>query len=184
MINGFGIFRPKFAGNSRTSILTLVFVLSSAVPWSGCWRDRAADRHTEGERFQQERMTQDETAIRAASAAWSKSAESKDLEKSVSFFADSATMMAPKSPAVEGKENIRKVWQQMLALPGPGLSFSAERVEVACSGDLAWEQGAYEFITKDNDGKTATEKGTYVTVWKKQPDGIWRVVGDIHNTNE
>jgi len=62
MINGFGIFTPKFAGNSRTSILTLVFVLSSAVPWSGCWRDRAADRHTKGERFQQERMTQDENS--------------------------------------------------------------------------------------------------------------------------
>ena len=46
----------------------------------------------------------------------------------------------------------------MLALTGPGLSFSAARVEVARSGDLAWEQGTYEFSTKDKNAKTTTEK--------------------------
>jgi uncharacterized protein (TIGR02246 family) len=184
MIKGFGIFTPKFAGNLRTSMLTLVFVLPIAVTWSGCWRDSAADHYKERERTLQEKLTQDETAIRTASATWSKAAESKDLEKSLLFFADTAILMAPKSPAVEGKENIRKVWQQMLALPGPGLSFSAARVEVARSGDLAWEQGTYEFTTRDENAKTTTEKGTYVTIWKKQPDGAWKVVADIHNTNE
>ena len=72
----------------------------------------------------------------------------------------------------------------MLALPGPGLSFSAARVDVARSGDLASEQGAYEFGTSDKKGKTTIERGTYVTVWKKQPDGAWKVVVDIHNTSE
>jgi len=33
-------------------------------------------------------LAMDETAIRAASATWSKAAESKDLETSISFFAD------------------------------------------------------------------------------------------------
>jgi uncharacterized protein (TIGR02246 family) len=183
MINGFGILKSKFAGKLRTSIFTLVFVLLSAIPWSGCWRDRPADRYTEPERFLQERMTQDERAIRAASVAWSKAAESKDLEKSLSFFADAAILMAPKSPAVEGKMNVRKVWQQMLALPGPGLSFSAERVEVALSGDLAWERGTYTFTAMDKHSKTETENGTYVTIWKKQPDGTWKVVGDIHTAS-
>ncbi len=98
-------------------------------------------------------MAQDETAVRAASAGWSKAAQSKDLEKSLTFFADDAIMISPQSPAVEGKDNIRKGWQQMLALPGPGLSFSAARVEVARSGDLAWEQGAYEFGTSDKKGQ-------------------------------
>lgn len=153
-------------------------------PSSGCWRASAADRDAERDRTLQERMAQDETAIRAASAAWSRAAQSKDLEKSLTFFADTAILLSPKSPAVEGKENIRKVWQQMLALPGPGLNFSAARVEVARSGDLAWEQGTYQFTTQDENAKTTSERGTYVTVWKKQSDGAWRVVGDIRNTNE
>jgi ketosteroid isomerase-like protein len=87
---------------------------------------------------------------------------------------------------VQGKENIRKGWQQMLlvALPGPGLGFSAAEVEVARSGDLAWEHGTYAFATTDKKGKTTTEKGKCVTGWKKQPDGAWKVVADIDNANE
>ena len=72
----------------------------------------------------------------------------------------------------------------MLTLPGPGLSFTAVRVEVARSGALAWEHGTYEFATSDKEGTTTIERGTYVTVWKKQPDGAWKVVGDIHNTSK
>lgn len=164
-----------------SGILALACVVTVAS--TGCWRDTAANRDAERERMLWERAAQDETAIRAASADWSKAAQSKDLEKSLTFFADNAILLSPRSPAVEGKENIRKVWQQMLGLPGPGLSFTAVRVEVARSGDLAWEYGAYEFSTTDKKGKTTTEKGTYVTVWKKQSDETWKVVGDIHNTN-
>ena len=51
-------------------------------------------------------------------------------------------------------------------------------------GDLAWEYGNYEFAASDQIGKTKSEKGTYVTVWKKQQDGAWKVAGDFHNTNE
>jgi uncharacterized protein (TIGR02246 family) len=183
MIKGFRFFTPKFVRNSRTSILTLVFALPIVVTSLGCWRDSGADHDAERELTLQGRVATDEKAIRAASATWSKAAESKDLERSISFFADNAILLSPKSPAVEGKENIRKVWQQMLAVPGPGLSFSAARVEVARSADLAWEHGTYEFATLDEKGATTIERGTYVTVWKKQPGG-WRVAGDIHNSNE
>jgi len=101
---------------------------------------------------------------------------------SIAFFGILARLNRDRSPAVKGKENIRKEWEQMLALPGAGLSFMAARVEVARSGDLAWEEGTYEFATSDKKVKTTTERGTYVTVWKKRPDGAWKVVADIHNT--
>ena len=47
-----------------------------------------------------------------------------------------------------------------------GLSFSAPRVEVVHSADLAWEHGTYEFATLDEKGATTVERGTYVTVGK------------------
>src|SRR5258706_14147645 len=85
-----------------STILALVCVLPVAVASSGCQRDSAAARDAERERVLQERMAQDETAVRAASAGWSKAAQSKDLEKSLTFFADDAIMISPQSPAVEG----------------------------------------------------------------------------------
>jgi hypothetical protein len=35
---------------------------------------------------------------------------------------------------------------------------------------------------KGADGKLASEKGKYVTVWKKQKDGTWRAIQDIWNS--
>src|ERR1700689_5730122 len=65
----------------------------------------------------------DEAAIRGAVIEWSKAAQAKDLNKAVSFYADDAMRFADKGPLVEGKDNIRTGWEQMLVVPGPGLTF-------------------------------------------------------------
>lgn len=126
----------------------------------------------------------DEAAIRAASADWSKAAQAKDLDKATAVFADDGLALYPKAPEARGKDEIRKAWQQMLAAPGPGLSFTTAGVEVSRSGDLAWEHGSYELATADAKGKVTTEKGKYVTIWKKQSDGSWKVAADIDNADE
>ena len=41
----------------------------------------------------------------------------------------------------------------------------------------------YEFIAKEASGKTVSDKGKYLTVWKKQPDGSWKVLLDIYNSD-
>jgi uncharacterized protein (TIGR02246 family) len=123
----------------------------------------------------------DEAAIRAAVIEWSKAAQAKDLNKAVSFYADDAKQFADRGPLAEGKDNIRTAWEQMLALPGPGLTFATTGVEVAHAGDMAYEYGTYDFATKDKKGKIIDEKGKYVVVWKKQADGSWKVAADIDN---
>jgi uncharacterized protein (TIGR02246 family) len=126
----------------------------------------------------------DEAAIRAASAAWSKASTAKDLDKAVAFYSDDAVQMPPKVPAIKGKEAIRKSWTPMLAMPGPGLSFQTAAVEVARSGDIAYETGSYDFSTTDKKGKTSDEKGKYVVVWKKQTDGSWKAAIDMDNSDQ
>jgi uncharacterized protein (TIGR02246 family) len=125
-----------------------------------------------------------EAAIRAASEAWSQASAAKDVDQAVSFYTDDAVQMSPKAPAVRGKENIRKGWTAMLAMPGPGLSFQTASVEVARSGDLAYETGTYDFATTDKNGKAAEEKGKYLVIWKKQSDGSWKVSVDMDNTDQ
>lgn len=123
----------------------------------------------------------DEAAIRAAVIEWSKAAQAKDVNKAVSFYADDAMQFVDKGPLVTGKENLRTVWEQMAALPGPGLTLATTGVEVARSGDMAYEYGTYDFATEDKKGKIVDEKGKYVVVWKKQADGSWKVAADIDN---
>jgi uncharacterized protein (TIGR02246 family) len=142
------------------------------------------DAQAQHERETQQARAADEAAIRAASIAWSQAATSKDLDKSISFYADDAVELPNQAPAAKGRENIRKVWGPLLAPPGPGLSWQTSSVEVAHSGELAYETGNYNFVTIDKKGKTNDLKGKYVVVWKKQSDGSWKVVVDTDNTDQ
>lgn len=123
----------------------------------------------------------DEAAIRAASADWNKAAQAKNLDKFVAMYADDAVYFADKGALVKGKDNVKMAWQQMLATPGTTLSWSTDFVDVARSGDLAYEYGEYTMTTEAKKGKPTEEKGKYVVVWKKQPSGVWRAVADIGN---
>ena len=53
-------------------------------------------------------LAAEEAAIRQADAAWLAAASAHDLERTASFWADDATILAPETPPVVGKDAIRK----------------------------------------------------------------------------
>jgi uncharacterized protein (TIGR02246 family) len=126
----------------------------------------------------------DEAAIRAASADWSKASQARDLDKATSYYADDAIFFVNNGAMVKGKDAIKMAWKSELATPGPGLTFDTTYVEVARSGDIAYEHGTYDEKTEVAKGKVKDEKGKYVVVWKKQADGSWKAVADIDNIGE
>jgi uncharacterized protein (TIGR02246 family) len=125
----------------------------------------------------------DERAIREADAAWSKAAAARDVEGTLSFHADDGSELPPNRPIVTGKEALRAYWLHALSAPGITISWRATNVEVARSGDLGYAVGIAEVSTKDTKGKPVTGRGKYMTVWKKQPDGKWKAVADIFNSD-
>jgi uncharacterized protein (TIGR02246 family) len=164
-------------------LLAAIFISSFVTACTGS-NEKTAQAELERARVAQLTRAADETAIRAASAAWSHAATAKDLDKVVSFYADDAVVLPNKAPVTRGKENIRKNWAPLLALPGPGLSWKTGSLEVARSGDIAYETGAYDFVITDKNGKSSDAKGKYVVVWKKQTDGSWKVVVDTDNPDQ
>ena len=46
------------------------------------------------------------------------------------------------------------------------------------SGDIGYTWGHFEGHSKDANGKPITTSGRYITIWRKQPDGNWKVVLD------
>ena len=124
----------------------------------------------------------DEAAIRDADAQWSKTAGAKDLEGTVAYYSDDATVLPPNSPMVTGKPGIRAVWGELLG-PDSSISWQAGKLEVARSGDLAYIMGTYQLTVKDPQGNPVNDKGKFVEVWKKQVDGKWKVVADIFNSD-
>ena len=124
-----------------------------------------------------------EQGLRDADAAWSKAAESKDLDKTVPYYSADAIVLPPNAPVATTKEEIRKIWQDMLASPGLVISWKATKVEVAKSGDLGFVSGTYELTMNDASGKPINDKGKYVEVWEKQADGKWKCGTDTWNSD-
>ena len=125
----------------------------------------------------------DEKAIREADAAWLKAVAAKDVDKALSFWVDDCITMEPGRPIVVGKEAVRKLWQDSMALPDMSVTWTTTQIVVAKAGDIAYQYGPYEFSMKDSKGKPVQERGKYLTVWRKQADGNWRVVIDTFNSD-
>ena len=125
----------------------------------------------------------DELALRKLDEEWSKAVGARDVDKTVSYYSDDAVLMPPNIPTLTGKGPIRTLWKSMLESPSFSGGWTATKVEVARSGDLAYVSGNYEFKEQDDKGSPITDKGKYLEVWKKQADGSWKCVADMYNSD-
>lgn len=105
----------------------------------------------------------------------------KDVPAIASGYTSDARLMPPNGPIAQGYNAIAHVWSQLLALPNVKLNWSATYVDVARSGELAYEIGTYSMLY---DGATGpvSDHGKYIVVWKKQ-GRLWKTAADIFNTD-
>ena len=135
-----------------------------------------------GQQAPKDTRAADESTIRDLDAQWSKMAAAKDVDRTVSYYSDDASLLAPNAPIAGDKQSIRAAWASLLG-PDTSLTWQASKVDVARSGDVAYVVGVYQMTMKDPQGKPATDRGKFVEVWKKQPDGNWKTVADIFNSD-
>ena len=113
--------------------------------------------------------------------AWAQAAAAKDLEKTVSVWADDARVLPPGQPAVVGKEAIRRYVSEAFAVPGFSIQWETTDFVVSASGDMAYGVGTNQVTVNGPDGTPLTERGRGVTVWRKGPGGAWKCVIDTWN---
>ena len=125
-----------------------------------------------------------ENRFRALDSEWSQAAQSKDVDKMVSYYSDDASAFPFNAPIATGKEQIRQLWSALMAKPGFSLSFAPTKIDVAKSNDLAYEAGTFELKMNDAQNNPTTTNGKYVVCWKKSAKGEWKVQFDIFNTDK
>jgi uncharacterized protein (TIGR02246 family) len=125
----------------------------------------------------------DEAAIRALTKQWSDAEADKDLPKCLSFYGEDGERMSSGSPLMTGQEDLRREWEKILAQPGR-TSWMPLKIEVARSGDIAYETGISETKSLDPKNQAVIATGKYVHVWEKQDDGKWKVVEDIDSPDK
>ncbi len=124
-----------------------------------------------------------EQTLRDLDAQWSKAAAAKDLEQTVAYYSDDAIVLPPNTASATTREAIRNAWKDMLASPGFVITWKPIRVELGKSADLAWVSGTYEVTMNDPTGKPIHDRGKYLEVWKRQPDGNWKCGADMWNSD-
>ena len=77
-----------------------------------------------------------------------------------------------------GPDGVRTAYMQLP--PTATLTWEPAFVDVSSSGDLAYTWGRYTLALPNVvKGKPpSVQMGTYVTVWRRQPTGAWKVVLD------
>jgi ketosteroid isomerase-like protein len=124
-----------------------------------------------------------ERILRDLDAQWSNAAAAKNLEQTIAYYSDDATVLPPNATSASTKEAIRNVWKDLLASPGLVITWKPTRVELSKSDDMACVSGMYELTMNDAAGRSINDRGKYVEVWKKQPDGNWKCGADMWNSD-
>lgn len=63
------------------------------------------------------------------------------------------------------------------------LDWKPAKAEVAESGELGWTWGNSVLKYKDKEGKEQTAYYKYVSIWRKQKNGEWKLTLDIGNSS-
>jgi ketosteroid isomerase-like protein len=101
-----------------------------------------------------------------------------DAGRFVSFLAADASIYPAGMPIATGEQAIREMHKAMTSSPGFSLRWTPAKAEVSAAGDIGYTTGTYEATMANG-----TEKGKYVTLWRKQADGNWKVAEDIFNAD-
>jgi uncharacterized protein (TIGR02246 family) len=108
----------------------------------------------------------------------------RDIDKVAMLWADDASLFVPDMPIVTGNAAIKNFIKEMGNDPNFSINITDTKVEVSKAGDYGYSQGTYiQTMTDPKTKKVLTEKGKYVTVFKKQADGSWKAVADINNAD-
>jgi ketosteroid isomerase-like protein len=93
-----------------------------------------------------------------------------------SWFADDAVTLNNGKPAVLGRTAIaaQAQWDPKTYQ----LTWQPQGAQMGPSNDMGFTWGHYEGHSRDKNGGPVVISGRYFTVWKKLPDGTWKVALD------
>lgn len=120
----------------------------------------------------------DEQSLRATIDGFDQALTSANDSVIASYYADSAEMLPPGMPAVNGRANIRAFWASVWPLKAT-LTLTTAAIEF--TGDVAVAREAWTWSQPVTGGEMR-DHGKALVIWRRT-DGTWRITHDIWNSD-
>ncbi len=122
----------------------------------------------------------DKGTLLEADMAFARATAERGLEGWLSWFAPDARIFPPGEPVIEGLDAIKAHYLKTGFDPRP-LTWKPAYAELSASGDLGYTVGYASWPGTDDQGRKVAHGSKYLTVWRRQPGGAWKVAADIGN---
>ena len=118
----------------------------------------------------------DVAAIRAAENALAAAFEDPDPTSLVAFYTEDAVLTTVGLPTIEGRD-------ALLAAAAQTTISSLEIVAASTigDGDFAATTGRATWVSGRQDSGAATMRRRFLMVWRRDPDGRWRIARELLN---
>ena len=117
-------------------------------------------------------------AIDKGNAQWSEGWLKGDPAMVAALFAPDGVQLTSSGKVIKGPEQIRERQKVAMASADPGVKVTVTTTNVWLDGDTAYEVGRYKYEYTEK-GKPGKDEGRYVTAWKRQADGSWKLTMDM-----
>ncbi len=152
------------------------YILLAAAVFSACrWEFK---KQNEPEILTERTMDADEqlNKMLETDKAFSAASEKNGMNKAfLEYVADDAVLLRPGYLPIVEADVIKFINAQEDT--SFTMTWTPRGADIASSADLGYTYGVYKVVTADT-----TLTGTYLNVWKKQPDGTWKFVIDSGNS--
>ena len=119
-------------------------------------------------------------AIDGQNRAWMRAVKRGDAAAVAAIYADSSTLYAPESDVVVSRGGVQRFFQS--AFEAGLKEMRLTTVNIVAGAQMAREIGRYTATVQPAGAKAPfQEKGKYLVVWMKQPDGSWKIESDSWN---
>jgi uncharacterized protein (TIGR02246 family) len=105
-----------------------------------------------------------------------------DIDTLAALTTDDHLMITPNRPPLAGKAAL--VAAMTRAFEGTEIDETWTPVETVVDGDLAYQRGTYTVAArpKGSDAEMRTTSGSFLRIYRRQPNGEWRMTRDTFNT--
>lgn len=110
--------------------------------------------------------------------AWVQDLRTKQLDPILKFYAPDAAFLQPDGERITGSTALRTLFRTIMASFNSDLTLHSQNLDA--SGGLAYDSGDFqETLTNIATGAKIISKGSYVIIYKRQPNGTWQIVQHV-----